>query len=61
MVCPRFSVCQYSSAFSVSKALPVVVGVGIGGTFEVAACGVFDMFPQTAHVETVVTLARRKG
>jgi len=26
--------------------------------FRVAACEAFDMFPQTAHVETVVTLSR---
>lgn len=30
----------------------------LSGTFEVAACRAFDMFPQTAHVETVVALER---
>lgn len=33
----------------------------LGGEFEIAACRGFDMFPQTAHVETVVTLGRRRG
>ena len=28
------------------------------GKFQLSACRAFDMFPQTAHVETVVTLAR---
>lgn len=28
-------------------------------SFELVACRGFDMFPQTAHVETVATLARR--
>ena len=30
----------------------------LGGKFQLSACRAFDMFPQTAHVETVVTLAR---
>jgi len=30
----------------------------LSGKFQLAACRAFDMFPQTAHVETVVTLAR---
>ncbi|UCC47855.1 MAG: class I SAM-dependent RNA methyltransferase [Gemmatimonadota bacterium] len=30
----------------------------LGSLFKVAACRSFDMFPQTAHVETVVTLIR---
>ncbi len=33
----------------------------LGAKFEVAACKAFDLFPQTAHVETVVTLDRRAG
>lgn len=28
---------------------------------EIAACMAFDLFPQTAHIETVATLTRRKG
>ncbi len=30
----------------------------LGERFQVETCRAFDMFPQTAHVETVVTLAR---
>jgi 23S rRNA (uracil1939-C5)-methyltransferase len=30
----------------------------LGERFQIAACRAFDMFPQTAHVETVVTLSR---
>ena len=30
----------------------------LGEKFQLSACRAFDMFPQTAHVETVVTLAR---
>jgi 23S rRNA (uracil1939-C5)-methyltransferase len=33
----------------------------LSGTFRVAACRAFDMFPQTAHVEAVVTLERSRG
>jgi 23S rRNA (uracil1939-C5)-methyltransferase len=32
----------------------------LSGTFAVGACRAFDLFPQTAHVETVVTLERSK-
>jgi 23S rRNA (uracil1939-C5)-methyltransferase len=31
----------------------------LSSIFELVACRGFDMFPQTAHVETVATLARR--
>ncbi len=31
----------------------------LGPSFELSACRAFDMFPQTAHVESVVTLVRR--
>jgi 23S rRNA (uracil1939-C5)-methyltransferase len=30
---------------------------GLAGRFELAACRAFDLFPQTAHVETVATLS----
>ena len=33
---------------------------GLATAFDVEACRAFDLFPQTAHVETVVTLARKK-
>ena len=33
----------------------------LAGAFDVAACRAFDMFPQTSHVETVVTLERSRG
>jgi 23S rRNA (uracil1939-C5)-methyltransferase len=32
---------------------------GLAGSFELASCRAFDLFPQTAHVETVATLVRR--
>jgi 23S rRNA (uracil1939-C5)-methyltransferase len=32
---------------------------GLAGSFELASCRAFDLFPQTAHVETVATLSRR--
>lgn len=31
----------------------------LGKRFELSACRAFDLFPQTAHVETVATLTRR--
>ncbi len=31
----------------------------LGEAFELSSCHAFDMFPQTAHVETVVTLTRK--
>jgi 23S rRNA (uracil1939-C5)-methyltransferase len=31
---------------------------GLGSRFQLTACRAFDLFPQTAHVETVVTLDR---
>jgi len=32
---------------------------GLGEHFELSECRAFDLFPQTAHVETVVTMTRR--
>ena len=31
---------------------------GLGATFQLSNCRAFDLFPQTAHVETVATLTR---
>jgi 23S rRNA (uracil1939-C5)-methyltransferase len=31
---------------------------GLGATFQMSECRAFDLFPQTAHVETVATLTR---
>jgi 23S rRNA (uracil1939-C5)-methyltransferase len=34
---------------------------GLGGSYDIDDVRCFDLFPQTSHVETVVTLRKKNG